>query len=138
MIRALIQHLWSRYNQLIRFGIVGVLAVATHYAIYYMLNAVMDINLAYTIGYGISFVGNFILSNYFTFKTKPTTGRGVGFALSHLVNYGIQLGLLNLFVWMGLTKDWAAIPTFMIAIPINFMMVRFALNREWSFRSKSV
>ena len=38
---------------------------------------------------------NFWLSAKFTFKAEATVKRGAGFALSHLVNYGLQMIVLN-------------------------------------------
>ena len=78
--------MWNKSRQglyeVIRFGIVGVIATFIHYGIYLVLNFVMISWIAYSIGYGISFLCNFYLSNKFTFKTKPTMTKGLGFGLS--------------------------------------------------------
>ena len=122
----------EKQGEIIRFGIVGALATALHYGIYLGLLWVLpEINrsLAYSIGYVLSFVFNFVASNYFTFKTKPTTKKGIGFAMSHAVNYGLHIGLLNFFLWCGLSSKLAPAPVFCIVIPINFLLVRFVLKR---------
>ena len=122
----------EKLGEIIRFGIVGVLATALHYGVYLgllWLWPTVNASLAYTIGYLISFVANFLASTYFTFQTKPTTKKGIGFALSHGVNYLLHIGLLNLFLWCGLPEAWAPIPVFCIAIPVNFLLVRFVLKR---------
>lgn len=122
----------EKLGEIIRFGIVGVLATALHYGIYLGLLWVwpsMNVSVAYSIGYLVSFVGNFLASNYFTFRTKPTTEKGVGFALSHGVNYLLHMILLNFFLWLGLSDEWAPVPVFCIVIPINFLLVRFVLKR---------
>ena len=65
----------EKLGEIIRFGIVGVLATALHYGIYLGLRWMwpfMNVSVAYSIGYLVSFVGNFLASNYFTFRTKPT------------------------------------------------------------------
>lgn len=69
-------------REIIRFGIVGIIATIIHYGIYLALNLIIVSWIAYSIGYGISFLGNFYLSNRFTFKTKPTFKKGIGFGLS--------------------------------------------------------
>ena len=123
----------EKQGEIIRFGIVGALATALHYGIYLGLLWVLpEINrsLAYSIGYVLSFVFNFVASNYFTFKTKPTTKKGIGFAMSHAVNYGLHIGLLNFFLWCGLSSKLAPIPVFVIVIPVNFVLVRFVLKRQ--------
>lgn len=64
----------------------------------------------------------------FTFRTKPSTKKGIGFAFSHLINYGMHIGLLNLFLWIGISADLAPIRVFCIAVPLNFIIVFFFLT----------
>ena len=116
-------------GEAMRFGIVGVLATALHYILYYVLLNVASPTIAFTIGYGISFVCNYVLSSRFTFRVSMSVQRFTSFALSHLVNYFVGLALLHLFLWMGLSPALAPLPTFAIAVPINFLLVRFALKR---------
>lgn len=117
-------------QEIIRFGIVGVIATIIHYEIYLVLNLIITSWIAYSIGYGISFLGNFYLSNRFTFKTKPTFKKGVGFGLSHFINYLLQVILLSVFIKLGMPDKYAPIPVFCIAVPINFLMVRFVLKSK--------
>lgn len=116
------------FSEIIRFGIVGVIATIIHYGIYLVFNLIIVSWIAYSIGYGISFLGNFYLSNKFTFKTKPTFKKGVGFGLSHFINYLLQVILLNVFIKLGIPDKYAPIPVFCIAVPVNFLMVRFVLK----------
>ena len=117
-------------GEIVRFVLVGLLATAIHYAIYYVLLSATGHNLAYTIGYIISFVSNFILSSLFTFKVSLSVHRLAGFAISHLLNYLIQIVLLNVFIWMGVSASIAPLPVFVIVVPLNFLLVRYALKRE--------
>ena len=63
---------FNKRREFVRFILVGILATATHYGIYFFLCVLMLPAIAYTIGYVISFILNFYLSNIFTFNTKPT------------------------------------------------------------------
>lgn len=117
-------------REFIRFGIVGIIATIIHYGIYLVLNLIIVSWIAYSIGYGISFLGNFYLSNRFTFKTKPTVKKGVGFGLSHFINYLLQVILLSIFIKLGIPDKYAPIPVFCIAVPVNFLMVRFVLKSK--------
>ena len=116
-------------GEAVRFGVVGVAATALHYALYYVLLSFVNPTLAFTIGYAVSFVCNYVLSSRFTFRVSMSVQRFTSFALSHLVNYFVGLALLHLFLWIGLSPELAPLPTFVIAVPINFLMVRFALKR---------
>ena len=45
--------------EFIRFALVGILATAIHYGLYYLLQTVIHVNIAYTVGYLLSFLVNF-------------------------------------------------------------------------------
>lgn len=130
----------QKLGELVRFGVVGVIAVAIQYFIYLLLINVMEqvmlnmgdnvvATIANTIAYFISFVFNFIASTHYTFKVKASAKRGAGFAFSHVVNYALQTLILNLFVGIGVTKQVAMIPMFCITVPTNFILVRFFLKK---------
>ncbi len=144
-----------------RFFVVGVAATLVHLLVYWLLNALFclteadeaALNATYTAGYIISFIGNYVLSLKWTFRTKGSVGKGAGFAFSHLVNYGLHMGLLNLFLLLGLGQAMANIihflaprlvsafpvlgdpaallplPVYVIVVPVNFLLVRFFLKR---------
>lgn len=116
-------------REFVRFCIVGVIATAIHYGIYLLFNLWINVNLAYTIGYIISLCCNLLLTAYFTFHQKITILRIGGFALSHAVNYLLHMLLLNLFLWLGCSNVIAPIPVYCIAVPINFILVRYFFNK---------
>ena len=118
-----------QWMEVFRFGIVGGLATLVHYGVYLLLQLWIWTWLAYTLGYALSFVMNYMRTNYFTCKTKPTVHNGVGYIISHAVNYGLHLGLLELFLWLGISKAWAPIPVYCLVIPINFLLVRFVFKK---------
>ena len=120
----------QKLGEVIRFGIVGVLATILQYAIYWLLIRWLNPSVAMTIGYLISFAFNFVASTRYTFRVKASAKRGAGFAFSHAVNYVLQMLTLNLFLWLGVPKQWAPIPMFCICVPVNFVLVRFFLKGE--------
>lgn len=120
-------------GEIFRFGIVGVLAVAIHYAIYWLLQYFIDVNIAFTVGYIISFFANYYLSAHFTFREDTNKKNGAGFAGAHIFNYFLQLGLFNLFLWLGVHRILAPFCVFCISVPVNFLVVRFVFKH---FRKK--
>ena len=64
------------FNELIRFVIVGTISTALHYGIYWVLQHWMNVNIAYTIGYALSFLCNYYLSAYFTTSYCSTSSYG--------------------------------------------------------------
>ena len=117
------------FFEIVRFGIVGVVATALHYGIYWLLNDLMNVNVAYTLGYFISFVVNYLLSARFTFRRKKSVKNGLGFGVAHVFNYLLQICLLNLFIWLGVSKSLAPVPVYCIAISTNFLIVRFVFRK---------
>ena len=116
--------------EFVRFVMVGIFATARHFGLYCVLQRINYVNIAYTLGYALSFIANFYLTAYFTFGRKPSWRKAFGFGGAHLFNYLLHLGLLNLFLWAGLPKPLAPIPVFAIAIPVNFLLVRFVFKRK--------
>lgn len=144
-----------------RFFVVGVGATLLHLAVYMLLNCLFDlseqdalgITLTYAAGYAVSFVANYVVSLRWTFRTRGSVGKGLGFAFSHLVNAGLHLLLLNLFrslgagdalsmllIWLtpwlvdllpvlGRPESLLPLPVYLIVVPVNFLMVRYFLKR---------
>lgn len=120
----------KRY-EFIRFCVVGVLASGLHYGVYYLLQTRINVNVAYTVGYLISLICNFFLTSYLTFHSSPSIRKALGFGGSHLVNYFIHLSFLNLFLYLGISKVLAPVLVLAIAVPINFILLR------WVFKHKN-
>ena len=120
----------ERFFQLFRFGIVGVIATVIHYGVYWVLLKWLNPTFAYSIGYAVSFIVNFFMSSFFTFKIRPDIVKGYRFALSHGINYLLHICFLNVFLYLGIPKAFAPFPVFVIVVPINFILVQIALTHN--------
>ncbi|MGL5273360.1 MAG: GtrA family protein [Phocaeicola sp.] len=114
----------NKLLEFVRFCVVGGIAAGLHYATYYLLQQLLTLNVAYTIGYLLSLLVNFILTSYFTFRTKPSTKKAAGFGFSHLINYLIHIGLLNLFVTIGIPRLLAPVLVLIVAVPTTYLLLR--------------
>lgn len=123
----------ARLGQILRFGIVGAIASAIHYIVYYLMLSLVNPNIAFTCGYGVGFVCNYFLTTFFTFRSRPSSGNAVGFSFSHIINYLLEMGLLNLFLWLNIDKLLAPILVMIIVVPINFSI----LYLVYTYRKKS-
>jgi len=119
----------STLREAVRFAIVGVVATALHYGIYLALQLFINASVAFAVGYFTSFLFNYILSARFTFKKATTKRNGIGFCLAHGFNFVLQLALLNLFLWLGVGRRLAPMPVYCIAVPVNFLVVRYVFKR---------
>ena len=120
----------EKIYEFIRFCTVGVIAAAIHYGIYYLLQKWININIAYTIGYLLSFICNFFLTSYMTFRSGPSFKKAIGFGGSHLLNYLNHMLLFNLFLYIGISKELAPILVLTIVVPINFLLLRWVFKRK--------
>lgn len=140
-----------------RFFVVGVGATLVHLGVYLLLNWLFDlsetdawgITATYAVGYVVSFIANYVATLRWTFKTQGSVRKGLGFALSHLVNAIMHLILLNFFravgagdamsmllIWLtpwlvdwlpvlGRPESLLPLPVYVIVVPLNFIMVRY-------------
>lgn len=124
----------NKIREFIRYVIVGTLATGIHYGIYALLllldSSLIWSNIAYSAGYVLSFVANFYLTTYFTFRTTPSWKKLGGMVGAHAVNYAMHIGLFNLFILIGVSEQIAPIPVFCIVIPVNFILIRFVFKEH--------
>lgn len=121
----------ARFTEIMLFGIVGSTAMAIHYGIYYILLPFLPVNVSFSLGYFISFLYNFTMTSYFTFKVKPSLSRFFRFAASHATNYLLQILLLNFFIHVtGMNEKMAPVPVYAISVPLNYVLVRLAMKRK--------
>lgn len=129
----------GRLSEIIRFGLVGFFATCLQYGVYVIFVDAVGVKAVPStlISYAISFVANFFLSTYFTFHTRPDAAKGIGFTLSHLINMGMQTGMVAIF--KGLVgKTLALLPALGICIPLNYLLVRFVFTHEFFKKKNSV
>ena len=122
----------SKRYQFIRYCTVGSLAAGIHYGVYFVLQEyeLVNLNIAYTIGYATSFICNFFMTSYFTFRSNPSLKKALGFGGSHLVNYLIHMGLFNLFLSLDVNQEIAPLFVLAVAVPVNFVMLRFVFKHK--------
>lgn len=124
---------WLRSDKLwqfVRFALNGALSSAIHYGIYCLLLLWTNANVAYITGYLVSFVSNFFLTSYFTFRTQPTLKRFLGFSGSHAVNFGLHIVLFNVFLWLGVHQLVIPLLVMAIAMMVQFFILRLVFVRR--------
>lgn len=115
----------SEIGRVVRFGITGSLSTLIHYGTYLLALLWMNATMAYTVGYGVGLCVNYVLTTFFTFRKQPSKKNAAGFVASHVVNYLLEIGVLNLFLYFGMDERLAGILTLIVVVPINFLILRF-------------
>lgn len=116
-------------GEIVRFGITGIISTVVTYAVYYICLSFTNPTIAFLIGYFVAFIVNYIMTLTFTFKVKASTKNGVGFIVSNIINFFLCELFLNIFIFLGVAKQWAPIPMYAVCIPINFLLVRFVMKK---------
>lgn len=120
----------DKKGEFIRYIITGTVATAVQYAIYYILCNIMEPHLAFTLATVVFVIVNFFMTNYFTFRVRPTWKNTVGFLGQQGINYLMQISFLSLFLWIGIPAKLAPVPVYLIALPTNFIILRFIFKKK--------
>ncbi len=127
--RDTLKGIWLRRSndfwRLFRFGITGTLSSLIHYGVYCLAFLHFDYNVSYTAGYIVGLIFNYAMTTLFTFRQNPSKKNVAGFVASHILNYLLEIGLLNLFVWWSVSAWFAPILVMLFVVPINFIILRF-------------
>lgn len=88
-------------EQIMRFGIVGVIAFVIDYAVLLLLTEVVGIHylVSSAVAFLVSVIFNYILSVAFVFETDKSRSKGAQFALFALMSAG-GLGINQLMMWL--------------------------------------
>lgn len=120
----------NELGRIVRFGITGSLSTLVHYGAYLLALLWMAPTAAYTVGYGVGLCVNYVMTTFFTFKKHPSKKNAAGFVVSHIINYLLEIGILNLFLFYGMEKRLAGILVLIVVVPINFLILRFVFVRK--------
>lgn len=120
-----------KVGEFIRFCIVGVIATALDAGIFYLVRMFASYQIALVSGYCLSLTVNYLLTIYWTFKKKPSTSNLVGVIAAHMFNlFVVRMSLMWIFVDVaGIPDRIAYVPTLLISMVTNFLVVRFAVNK---------
>lgn len=115
----------TEFWRVFRFGITGTVSSLIHYGVYCMVLACTTPTVAYSIGYLVGLACNYGLTSFFTFQQHPSKKNAVGFVSSHILNYLLEIGLLQLFLWMEISQWLAPILVMIVVVPVNFLILRY-------------
>ena len=116
--------------RLVRFSVTGTVSSLVHYGAYCIVLMWADATISYTAGYIVGLLCNYALTTFFTFHRRPSRRNALGFAGSHFLNYLLEIGLLWLFLWLGIGELLAPILVMAIAVPVNFLILRYVFVKS--------
>ena len=138
--KTLTGHLPKKYRSAVRFVLVGASGTALQYGIYYVLlgffnhywpSTAILTSVAFTCGFVIEMISNYLLTSFYTFRVKPSLKNASGFVLGRTLNYFIQMLLLHALMWLDMSKEWAGLAAIALAGIINyFVLLPFYKDRK--------
>ena len=130
--KTLTGYLPKKYRSAVRFVLVGALGTGLQYGIYYLLLGIFQqhwpemmilTSLAFTIGFVMEMIYNYLLTSFYTFRVRPTWKNAGGFLVGRAINFVIQLLLLNCLIWLHMSEEWAGIAAIALAGVINYFVL---------------
>ena len=130
--RTLTGRLPMKYRSAVRFVLVGAIGTGVQYGIYYILLGVFQYkwpevvvltSLAFTIGFVVEMVLNYFMTSFYTFRVRPSLKNAGGFIIGRTLNYFIQIGLLNILIWLHMSEEWAGLTAIALAGVINYFVL---------------
>lgn len=122
----------TKYQEFIRFCIVGAISTILDTALFYLFHLVLPYQISLLGGYIISLFANYILTIRWTFRTKYTKKNTYGIILAHLFNlFFVRMGLMYVFTSFAMmSEDIAFLPTLIISVITNFFIIRFIIHKS--------
>ena len=121
----------SPLREFICFCFVGVICTAVDAGVFYSVHEWTGYRLAMVLGFALSLGVNYVLNIYWSFRAKPSVKNAVGMIAAHCFNiFVVRMSLMWLFVdTAGMTDSIAYIPTLLISMVTNFIIIRLVVNK---------
>ncbi|MCQ2345556.1 MAG: GtrA family protein [Paludibacteraceae bacterium] len=124
-----------------RFTIVGLSGTAIQYGWYYLFLYLFHrfspdmtglVNVAFTIGYVLEMISNYLLQSYYVFETRPQWKNLGGFVSGRIVNYLLQMLLLYCLMLpqIGMNEKWAGFLAIFIAGIVNYFVLKIFFKKK--------
>ena len=129
-------HLLSSYiknetiRSAVRFTVVGCLGTGIQYFYYDLLIRVLPDwpTVSLTISFLLEAISNYLMTSYYTFRSRPSWKNAAGFAIARSSNLVFQLAFLNIFL-LFLDQQWSGILSIVVAGIINYFVTRFFFSK---------
>jgi putative flippase GtrA len=117
----------------IRFVLAGGLNSVLTYLLFCGLLQVVTYTVAYTASYIAGIVLSYILNCCFVYRARPALRSALKYPLVYVVQYGLGLLLLALFVKnLGLDPRLAALAVVFFSVPVTYILTRYILKKPVS------
>ena len=127
----------NKYNEIIMYGIFGVLTTIINLLIFYILDRLgVNVYLNNSIAWIISVLFAFITNKLYVFNSKDTSYKiiakeGIAFFLARIFSYFVDMfTIFMIFQVMGINKMIAKIISNVIVIIINYLLSKIIIFKK--------
>ena len=127
----------NKYNELIMYGIFGVLTTLINLLTFYVLDKLgVNVYLNNSIAWVISVLFAFITNKLYVFNSKDTSYKiiakeGIAFFLARIFSYFVDMfTIFMIFQVMGINKMIAKIISNVIVIIINYLLSKIIIFKK--------
>ena len=127
----------NKYNEIIMYGIFGVLTTLINLLIFYVLDRLgVNVYLNNSIAWIISVLFAFITNKLYVFNSKDTSYKiiakeGIAFFLARIFSYFVDMfTIFMIFQVMGINKMIAKIISNVIVIIINYLLSKIIIFKK--------
>jgi putative flippase GtrA len=116
-------------RQELRFLVAGSINTIIGYALFLLLNLVLDYRFAYSVSFALGIVLSFILNSLYVFRQPLRWKRLAAYPVVYLLQYIVGMACIWLFVAvLNQPESLAPIPAIAITIPLTYYSTRYILK----------
>jgi putative flippase GtrA len=116
-------------GRVMRFFASGAFNTAITYTLYLFALRFWSPQVAYTLVYLVGIALAYALNRSFVFRSHAGWRSALAMPLIYLVQYGVSLAIVSLWVWVGLPAFLAPLPAIVLCLPLVYFMSRFSFMR---------
>lgn len=112
-------------SRFLSFLAVGVVNAVNGTVFAYLFSQVLDVNLAFVLGYAVAVTVSYVLNARFVFPSPLSVGGYGRFVLSYVPNFLIQnLCVLIVYNLLGYDKLLAYVLAAVVGVPVTFLLLK--------------
>jgi putative flippase GtrA len=123
--------LWSKHQAVLLWAVGGGINTVFTYGLYLLFNLVFSYRIAFTVSYVIGIVFAYFFNSLVVFKTPISIKKFVQFPAVYLVQYLLNIGLLEVFVQvLNISDNLAPIFVLIIITPVTYLLSKLILQEK--------
>jgi putative flippase GtrA len=117
-------------GRIVRFALSGAFNTAVTYALYVLALRLWLPHVAYTVVYVAGIALAYVLNRVFVFRSHAGWRSVAATPVVYLFQYLLSLGIVQLWVSVGLPASLAPIPAIVLSLPVTYVLSRLSFSQR--------